>query len=41
MTRIPAWRRYLTLWRRNIADDVDSELHFHTEMRIREYMVRA
>src|SRR3954465_13403460 len=38
MTPIPAWRRYLRFWRPNIAEDVDAELRFHTEMRVREYM---
>lgn len=41
MTRIPAWRRYLRFWRPNIAEDVDDELRFHTEMRVREYMTRG
>ena len=41
MTRIPAWRRYLRFWRPNIAEDVDDELRFHTEMRVREYMARG
>lgn len=41
MTPIPAWRRYLRFWRPNIAEDVRDELHFHTEMRVREYMARG
>ena len=41
MTRIPAWRRYLRFWRQNIAEDVDDELRFHTEMRVREYVARG
>ena len=41
MTRIPAWRRYLRFWRPNIAEDVDDELRFHTEMRVREYVARG
>lgn len=41
MTRIPAWRRYLRFWRPNIAEDVDDELRFHTEMRVREFMAHG
>ena len=41
MTSIPAWRRYLRFWQPNIAEDVQDELHFHTEMRVREYMARG
>ena len=41
MTRIAAWRRYLRFWRPNIAEDVDDEIRFHTEMRVREYMARG
>jgi putative ABC transport system permease protein len=41
MTKTPAWRRYLTFWRADIADDVADELAFHTEMRIKEYMARG
>jgi predicted permease len=41
MTRIPAWRRYLRFWRPNIAEDVDDEIRFHTEMRVREYLARG
>lgn len=32
-----AWRRYLRFWGRDIAADIDDELGFHYEMRIREY----
>lgn len=41
MTRTPAWRRHLTFWRSSIPQDVDDELRFHTNMRIREYMSRG
>ena len=39
--KIPAWRRYLTFWRSDIADDVEEELRFHTEMRVAEYLARG
>lgn len=40
MTRKPsaAWRRYLRFWGSNIPGDVDDELRFHMEMRIKEYV---
>jgi predicted permease len=41
MTKTPAWRRYLRFWSTDIADDVDEELRFHIDMRIREYMARG
>jgi len=41
MTRIPAWRRYLTFWRADIERDVADELTFHQEMRVEEYMSRG
>jgi putative ABC transport system permease protein len=41
MTKTPAWRRYLTFWRSPVPQDVDDELRFHTNMRIREYMSRG
>ena len=41
MTRTPAWRRYLRFWRANIAEDVEDELRFHTEMRVAEYVARG
>jgi predicted permease len=34
----PAWRRYLRFWGSNIPNDVDDELCFHVEMRIKEYV---
>ena len=36
-----AWRRYLRFWGSNIPEDVDAELEFHLEMRIREYVSRG
>ncbi len=39
--RAPAWRRYLTFWRTPIAQDVDDELRFHTNMRVKEFMARG
>jgi putative ABC transport system permease protein len=41
MKQTAAWRRYVTFWRANITQDVDDELRFHMEMRIREYMARG
>jgi predicted permease len=41
MKKTPAWRRYVTFWRPNIADDVDDELRFHIEMRVNEYIARG
>jgi predicted permease len=41
MSRVPAWRRYLTFWRAPIAQDVDDELRFHTNMRIAELVARG
>jgi len=37
----PAWRRYLTFWRTPIARDVDDELRFHMNMRMKEFMARG
>ena len=34
----PSWRRYLRFWGRDVAADVDDELRFHLESRIREYI---
>lgn len=36
MTKMPAWRRYVTFWRANVAADVEDELTFHTDMRVQE-----
>lgn len=41
MTKTPAWRRYLTFWRSPVVQDVDDELRFHTNMRVKEYMARG
>lgn len=41
MTRAPAWRRYLRFWRPDVAEDVEDELRFHAEMRMREYLARG
>ena len=41
MSNVPAWRRYLTFWRTPIAHDVDDELRFHTNMRVKEFMARG
>jgi hypothetical protein len=39
MTRqTPIWRRYLTLFGRNIRRDLEEELEFHIEARSRELM---
>ena len=35
------WRRYLRFWGPRAAADVDDELRFHIEMRIRDYMARG
>ena len=32
------WRRYVRLWRRDPADEIDDELGFHLEMRTQEYL---
>jgi len=37
----PAWRRYLSFWGANPRADVDAELRFHFEMRVREYVARG
>ena len=39
--RAPAWRRYLRFWRANVEGDVDAELAFHREMRVRDLMARG
>ncbi|MGH9611726.1 MAG: ADOP family duplicated permease, partial [Bryobacteraceae bacterium] len=36
MPRIPIWRRYLRFWGPDIASDVDAELLFHIDEKIRE-----
>ncbi|HVX38369.1 MAG TPA: ABC transporter permease [Gemmatimonadaceae bacterium] len=40
-SRTPAWRRYLSFWGTNHRADVDDELRFHFEMRVREYVARG
>jgi putative ABC transport system permease protein len=35
------WRRYLRFWGPRADADVDDELHFHFEMRVRDYMARG
>ncbi len=37
MANIPRWRRYLRFFGANVQGDVDDELAFHMEMRIRDY----
>ena len=37
----PAWRRYLTFWRSPVEQDVDDELRFHTNMRVKELVARG
>ena len=39
--KTPAWRRYLTFWRTPVTRDVDDELRFHTNMRVKEFMDRG
>jgi predicted permease len=41
MTKIPSWRRYATFWRTPIDRDVEDELRFHTNMRVKEYVARG
>ena len=40
-TRVPTWRRYLGFWGARVDADVDDELEFHVEMRIRDYVARG
>jgi putative ABC transport system permease protein len=37
----PSWRRYLQFWGPNASVDVDDEIDFHFEMRVREYVARG
>lgn len=37
----PAWRRYLSFWGADHRADVDDELRFHFDMRVRDYMARG
>ena len=32
----PAWRRYLTFWRRNVVADIDEEVRHHLDARVEE-----
>ena len=38
---MPPWRRYLRFWRADVDADVDAELTFHYEMRVRELVARG
>jgi predicted permease len=37
----PSWRRYLRFWHANVEDDVDAELSFHLDMRMRDLRARG
>jgi predicted permease len=39
--RVPAWRRYVRFWGPRVEADVDDELAFHLEMRVRDYVARG
>ena len=39
--RAHTWRRYLRFWGPRAAADVDDELRFHVEMRVRDYVARG
>lgn len=39
--RVPYWRRYIAFWGARVGADVDEELEFHLEMRIRDYVARG
>jgi len=39
--RAATWRRYLRFWGPRAEADVDDELRFHIEMRVRDYMARG
>ncbi|HKW48331.1 MAG TPA: ABC transporter permease [Gemmatimonadaceae bacterium] len=39
--RAATWRRYLRFWGPRAEADVDDELRFHIEMRVREFMARG
>jgi putative ABC transport system permease protein len=36
-----SWRRYLRIWRRRVDADVEDELRFHLDMRVRDYRQRG
>jgi len=37
----PSWRRYVRFWGARVDDDVDEELAFHVEMRVRDFIARG
>ena len=37
-SRVPAWRRYLRFWRRDIDADIDDEIRLHLEERVEDLM---
>ena len=39
--RAAAWRRYLHFWGPRAESDVDDELRFHIEMRVRDYLAQG
>jgi len=39
--RVPPWRRYVAFWGARVDADVEDELEFHLEMRIRDYVARG
>src|SRR5688500_2124682 len=41
MSSDPAWRRYLRFFGYRGVADLDDELRFHVEMRVRDYMARG
>jgi predicted permease len=41
MTNLPRWRRYLRLAKPNVRADVDDELSFHIDMRVRDNIRRG
>src|SRR3954468_12708368 len=40
-TRPPPWRRYLAFCESRVDEDVDDELAFHLEMRVRDFVARG
>src|SRR4051794_36411587 len=39
--RAATWRRYVRFWGPRAAADVEDELRFHFEMRVRDYVARG
>src|SRR5215211_6804137 len=39
--RVPPWRRYMAFWGARVDADIEDELEFHLEMRIRDYVARG